>query len=94
MEILEAFNPFTAVASLRQFLETGGDILFIIMIATFFLWALIVERYWYFWAAHGSVERKAKNEWESRSDHSSWGAHKIREQLLSLVRQQTATNLG
>jgi len=94
LDFLEAFNPLTALSGLRTFLETGGDVLFIIMIATFFLWALIVERYWYFWTAHRGVVKRAIREWTDRSDHKSWYAHKVREQLVSEVRQATENNIG
>ena len=92
-DILQAANPANAFSSLQQFLEQGGDVLVVIMIATFFLWALIVERYWYFWTAAGSVSKKAMSEWDARSDHKSWYAHRIREQLLSEVRQSSQNNL-
>ena len=87
-DLLFALNPATALAGLRNFLETGGNVLVVIMVATFFLWALIVERYWYFWAAHGSVVKGALNTWSERTDHKSWHAHRIREQLLSEVRSK------
>ena len=93
-DLLLALNPATALAGLRNFLETGGDVLVVIMVATFFLWALIVERYWYFWSAHGGVVKKALNTWSDRSDHKSWHAHRVREQLLSEVRQSTQANLN
>lgn len=92
-DIVQVLNPANAFSSLQQFLEQGGDVLVVIMIATFFLWALIVERYWYFWTSAGSVSKKAINEWDARSDHKSWYAHRIREQLLSEVRQSNQNNL-
>ncbi len=93
-ELFEAFNPIIALAGLRTFLETGGDVLVVIMVATFFLWALIVERYWYFWGAHRGVVRRAVNEWTNRTDHISWNAHKVRDLLLSNVRLSTEQNIG
>ncbi len=93
-EILEAINPFVVWAGLRTFLETGGNVLVVIMIATFFMWALIVERYWYFWAAHRGVVRRAASEWNDRTDHRSWNAHKIRDLLISNVRLSTEKNIG
>jgi biopolymer transport protein ExbB len=64
------------------------------MVATFFLWALIVERYWYFWGAHRGVVKRAVNEWTNRTDHISWNAHKVRDLLLSNVRLSTEQNIG
>jgi biopolymer transport protein ExbB len=91
---LEYLNPAIAVAGLRQFLEMGGNVLVVIMAATFILWAMIVERYWYFWGAHRGVAKHALSEWGTRSDHKSWQAHKIRDHLLSDVRINTEQNLG
>ncbi len=93
-DLLLALNPAVALGGLREFLETGGNVLVIIMVATFILWALIVERYWYFWGAHGSVKRKALNAWDDRADHKSWAAHKVRDQLLSEVKISAQANIG
>ncbi len=93
-EFLEALNPFVVLGGLRNFLETGGDVLVVIMGATFILWALIVERYWYFWGAHRSVVKKATSSWSARTDHTSWYAHQIRRQLLADVRMSSTSNLS
>jgi biopolymer transport protein ExbB len=86
MDSFEAFNPFVAYANLREFMETGGWVLNWIMAATFIMWSIIVERYWYYWTAHGSVVKRARNQWNKRSDQSSWFAHRIREGLISEVK--------
>ena len=88
-DIVQALNPANAFSSLQQFLEQGGDVLVIIMVATFFLWALIVERYWYFWTTHPGLVKKAQSAWDARSDHRSWHAHQIRNLLISEVKQET-----
>jgi biopolymer transport protein ExbB len=93
MEILSAINPVRVYGDLVAFLETGGNVLVVIMIATFFLWLLIVERYWYFWTTHGGLVRRARRQWEERSDHTSWGAHRIRELLISEVKLETRRSL-
>lgn len=93
-EFLGYLDPQVAYAGLRQFLEMGGNVLVIIMAATFVLWALIVERYWYFWITHRGVVKNALNQWSARSDFKSWQAHKIRDLLLSDVRLSAEQNLG
>jgi len=92
--VLEALNPFVVLGGLRSFLEMGGDVLVVIMGATFILWALIIERYWYFWGTHRGVVRTAKKAWGARTDHKSWYARQIRRQLLSDVKLSTTANLG
>ncbi len=87
-------NPFVALNDLQQFLEMGGDVLLIIMFATFFMWAFILERLAYYQFAHKKNTRRAYSIWESRSDHKSWAAHAIREQLISEIRQKTEQNMS
>ena len=93
-EFFEALNPVVVLGGLRNFLETGGDVLVVIMAATFILWALIVERYWYFMGAHRSVIKSAIGTWGERSDHTSWYAHQIRRSLIADVRMSSTANLG
>lgn len=78
----------------QGFLERGGDVLFAIMLATFFLWSLIVERYWYFYGRHRQVVADVLKAWESRTDHTSWHAHRVREMMISQVKEQSNTNIA
>ena len=82
-----------AVTSLQEFLERGGPILLWIMALTFVMWAFILERLAYFTFAHKGVVKQVHREWASRSDHQSWYAHAIRDQLLSEVRLKTHQNV-
>lgn len=86
-------NPVTAMDNLQQFLEMGGDVLLIIMVATFFMWAFILERIAYYQFAHHTVVKRAINKWAARTDHRSWYAHAVRDQLISEVRQKTEQNI-
>ena len=92
-EILDAINPLRIYVDLVAFFELGGNVLVAILAATFVMWVLIIERYWYFWTSHGSFVRKAKNEWSARTDHKSWHAHRIRELLISEIRLETQRGL-
>jgi len=94
MDFLEALNPIVVFNGLQNFLQTGGNVLVAIMAVTFVLWALIVERYWYFWAGHGSIVKRAKNDWGARHDHSSWHAHQIRRGIIGDVQLSVEQNLG
>ncbi|MCF6293829.1 MAG: MotA/TolQ/ExbB proton channel family protein [Robiginitomaculum sp.] len=87
-------NPNVALNDLQQFLEMGGDVLLIIMFATFFMWAFILERLAYYQFAHKKVINRALRIWSARDDHKSWAAHAVREQLISEVRQKTEKNMG
>lgn len=78
---------------LQAFLDRGGPVLLVIMAATFFMWALILERFFYFRFAHQAVADEAISEWRSRSDRKSTLAHWVRDKLVSEVRQSTELNV-
>ncbi len=92
--LLEQLKPLTMMANLQNFLEQGGEILIVIMIVTFILWFLILERYWYFWIYHTAVIRKVVTHWDQRLDKQSWFAYQIRRQLISSVRIKSEHNLS
>ncbi len=69
----------------RDFLESGGPVLVVILGVVFLMWTLILERYWYLWTGHDQAVRKLENQWEAREDKSSWYAHQIRRAGVSRV---------
>ncbi|KDA01347.1 MULTISPECIES: MotA/TolQ/ExbB proton channel family protein [Hyphomonas] len=80
-------------ADLQAFLDRGGPVLIVIMAATFFMWALILERLFYFRFAHKQVAAEAIAEWRSRSDRKSTLAHWVRDKLVSEVRAKAEQNV-
>jgi len=78
---------------LQAFLDRGGPILLVIMFATFLMWALILERFFYFTFAHKVVADEAVSEWQSRSDRKSTYAHWIKDRIVSEVRQSAEMNV-
>ena len=88
--MLELLNPAVAWDALNNFLAAGGNVLRIIMVTTFFMWALIVERLMYWSGAHAGVAKRAQRAWNARSDHKSWYAHAIRERLISEAMQEAS----
>lgn len=81
MDILEA--PFVAI---RNFLETGGQVLWAILAVTILLWTLIVERLYFFRTAVPRIIERCMREWQARADKTSWHSQKIREMLISEFR--------
>ena len=75
--ITEAFN------TLRDFMSAGGSVLWLIAILAAFMWAIILERIWYFNAGHQYYMTSLKTEWDSIEDHSTWKAEQIKEKLIS-----------
>lgn len=88
--MLELLNPSIAFDALRDFLGAGGNVLVIIMVTTFFMWALIIERLMYWSSAHAGISKRAQRAWAARSDHKSWYAHAIRERLISETVQEAS----
>ena len=87
-------NPKVAYEGLQEFLGTGGPVLIAIMIATFVMWTFIMERYSYYFFAHGSLKKRLMSEWESREDKRSWRSRAIRDDLISQVKVKTDQNVG
>ena len=77
------FSFFNLLESLRNFLNTGGDVLWAILLASICLWTLVAERFLFFRWTY--PERKAYwvNQWDSRADRNSKPALYIRECILS-----------
>ena len=88
--MLELLNPTIAYDALTDFLAAGGNVLVIIMVTTFFMWALIIERLMYWSSAHASVSKRAQRAWAARNDHKSWYAHAIRDRLISETVQEAS----
>ncbi|MBC8222051.1 MAG: MotA/TolQ/ExbB proton channel family protein [SAR86 cluster bacterium] len=80
--ITEAFN------TLRDFMSAGGSVLWLIAILAAFMWAIILERIWYFNAGHQVYMGELKAEWDSVSDHASWKGSAIKEKLISQARTE------
>jgi biopolymer transport protein ExbB len=74
-----------ALGEVRDFVETGGDVLLIIAIVTFGMWLLILERFWFFTWVHPKLADRVQKQWDARQDHQSWHAHQIRLLLLTDV---------
>jgi biopolymer transport protein ExbB len=82
-----------ALETIRDFMELGGDVLFIIGFLTLFMWILIVERMVYLNTGHTRLAATALQMWEARSDHKSWNAHQIRSRLISEVSSKVERNI-
>ncbi len=83
---------FEPILQVRDFIERGGDVLYLILAVTFLMWSFIVERIWYFrWNRPKDIER-VLTQWNQREDQTSWHAHQIRRALISEV--ETRLNRG
>jgi biopolymer transport protein ExbB len=80
---MPSLEPLEAV---RELLERGGSVLWLIALATFLMWTLILERIWYFWRLHPGRVHRLQGRWEAREDQISWSAHQVRRALVSRTR--------
>ena len=71
--------------SIRDFTETGGDILLVIGTLIFVMWILILERLLYVSNGHKKLMKSTIAEWHSRSERNSWNAVQIRQAMISRV---------
>ncbi|MBX3707465.1 MAG: MotA/TolQ/ExbB proton channel family protein [Pseudomonadales bacterium] len=74
---------YDAYINIVSFMEQGGNVLWLIAALTFFMWAMIFERFAYFQSEHKNVIRQATEVWEGRSERRSWSARQIRDGLIS-----------
>ena len=76
------------------FMERGGYVLWGIFALSLVLWSLIIERYVYLLLTYPKTLKQTMESWRSRSDTSSWAAHRIREAWLSEVSLQLTRSLS
>jgi len=74
------------VEQIVQFMDAGGEVLYLIALLTFMMWTLAFERFWYFYTALNNDVAEAIQRWESRSERQSQAAHRVRDLLISEVK--------
>jgi biopolymer transport protein ExbB len=83
-------SPVTAVTDL---VEGGGPFVIWIFLAGVVLWALVIERYWYFSRVLPEESREMQERWRARADHESWAARQIRKAMISRLNAAMTSNL-
>ena len=73
----------TVLLSISEFIDQGGPVLWVLFAACLLLWLLILERALFIRIIWPGRARDAVDQWNARSDCSSWRARKIREATLS-----------
>jgi biopolymer transport protein ExbB len=82
-----------AIGAVRDFIETGGEVLLLIALVTLAMWTLMLERFWYFRLVHPGEADRIQRIWNDRTDQSSWGAQQIRRLLISEVQTRLDSGL-
>lgn len=74
------------VNAVRDLIDQGGPVLWVIFATCLLLWVLILERLWFVRITWPSRATRYVSEWQGRDDRFSWRAKKIREAIVSEVR--------
>lgn len=94
--MLEGLDPTGAlgatVAAVVQLVDDGGPFVIWIFLSGVALWALVLERYWFFIAVLPKLRREAAQAWRARDDRQSWCARQIRQTLISRVSAAMTAN--
>lgn len=91
---MDFLNPANAFVAISEYLRAGGPVVTAILVTTFVMWALIIERLIYFFTTERELSRRKREAWQARRDHASWHAHAIRERLISEQRLANEQYLG
>ncbi len=67
------------LAPLQRLMEAGGAVLVLIMVVAAVLFALTLERWWYFRVTWRAERRALVRRWVAHPDHGSWSARTLRE---------------
>jgi biopolymer transport protein ExbB len=94
MDLDKLFYFVPALGSISDFLELGGNVLWLIAGLLLIMWGMIFERFFYLRGQHRDAVGQAIATWERRSERSSWEAHQIRLRLISVVNQELERNMA
>ncbi|WP_064663211.1 MotA/TolQ/ExbB proton channel family protein [Pseudoalteromonas sp. MQS005] len=82
-----------SINAIRDFLDTGGQVLLVIAVLIFAMWLLILERFMYFFNGYRDYKKDVKNTWKTRSERNSWNAEQIRQAMVSRASMRLNANL-
>ncbi|HDZ31780.1 MAG TPA: MotA/TolQ/ExbB proton channel family protein [Pseudoalteromonas sp.] len=82
-----------SINAIRDFLDTGGQVLLVIGVLIFAMWLLILERFIYFFYGYRSYKKNVKGTWTARSERNSWNAEQIRQAMISRASMRLNANL-
>jgi biopolymer transport protein ExbB len=69
----------------------GGPFVFWIFAGGVLMWAMILERYWYFARILPKQVAAIQAEWQARKDRTSWCARQIRQAMISRLNGSMTT---
>ena len=69
--------------NIELLLESGGLVLWLILLTSLLMWTLIIERYLFVYLIYPSQVKKLIADWQQRADKGSWYAHQIRHGMIA-----------
>ncbi|NTS75267.1 MotA/TolQ/ExbB proton channel family protein [Catenovulum sp. SM1970] len=69
--------------TVRGFISTGGDVLYVVFGVLAIMWFLMIERYWFLILEFPKYRKDLIARWDARKDTTSWYAHKVRDFWIS-----------
>ena len=81
------------LAEMGKFMDSGGNVLWMIGALLFFMWTLIFDRVWYLTKSCPRVLKIKIDVWSRRKDRRSKSALQIREKVISEAALQIDNNM-
>lgn len=79
------------VRGVASLVSDGGPFVLSIFSAGVLMWALILERYYFFWRLLPKQVAQAQAAWQARRDRTSWCARQIRTAMISRLNGSMTT---
>jgi biopolymer transport protein ExbB len=86
------FDNFNLVFGTSELFREGGPFVVLIFASGVLMWALFLERYFYFSFMLPRQLRELQQVWRDRTDHTSWCARQIRQLMISKVNAGMTAN--
>jgi biopolymer transport protein ExbB len=77
---MDNFGLYIAV---QEMIRSGGVFVIWIFACGVLMWAIILERYAFFFLVLPDRSKRVLAEWNAREDHTSWSARQIRQMMIS-----------
>ena len=86
----QVLGRLLAVGGLRDFLELGGPVLSLVILAGFLMWLLMAERILYLLFGLPRDVARLGGRWRRRREHYSWLAKQIRHGMIAELEMRAA----
>ncbi len=83
-------TPYEALLDMR---ELGGPVVIWIFIACVLMWAIVLERFWYFGKVLPAESARMLQQWHQRSNKFSWASRQIRTAMISRLNAGMNSNM-